>query len=96
MRKMIQAGLALMLLSACGSGKDKIADRVEENADRRADAMEAASDSMTNALQQNVTEQQANLVRDAGKERADAIRESDLRADQLSSQQKNALVKGEQ
>ena len=88
-------GMALLLvLAACSSGKDKIAERVEENADNRAAAMEQASESMTNALQANAVEQQANIVRSAGEERADAIRNSDLDANMLTAQQKNALVAG--
>jgi len=86
-------GMAL-LLAACGSGKDKIAERVEENADNRAAAMERASESMTNALAANAVEQQANIVRSAGEERAEAIRKSDLDANALTAQQKNALVAG--
>jgi hypothetical protein len=85
---------AMFVLAACGSGKDKIAERVEDNADNRAAAMEQASESMTNALQANATQQQANIVRSAGEERAEAIRKSDLDANALTAQQKNALVAG--
>lgn len=86
---------ALLLLAACnGSGKDRIADRVEDNADNRAAAMEAASESMTNALMANATQQQANIVRSAGEDRAQAIRDSDLDASVLTQEQKNAIVAG--
>jgi uncharacterized protein YbjQ (UPF0145 family) len=96
LRHLFPAALILIALSACGNGgdKDQIADRIEKNADNRADSMEQASEAMTNALQQNVTEQQADMVRQAGEERADAIRNSQLDADQLSEQQKKELIRG--
>ena len=94
MRRTI-AILALTLAAACNE-KSRIADKVEERADERADAMEEASRSMTNALQQNVVEQQARTVRQAGEERAEAIRESGLDAGDLSNAQKAKLVSGDQ
>ena len=93
MRSLV-AGAVLMLLAACGSGKDKIAERVEDNADNRAAAMEQASRSMTNALQANAVEQEANIVRSAGEQRAEAIHSSDLDASTLTPAQKNALIEG--
>ena len=87
------AALILALLGAC-SEKNAIAERVEERADKRADAMEEASRSMTNALQQNGAEQQAQTVREAGEERAEAIRESDLKAKDLSEAEKKRLIRG--
>ncbi|MBA2918418.1 hypothetical protein GON01_05460 [Sphingomonas sp. MAH-20] len=85
----------LLLLAACGgSGKDRIAQRVEDDAENRAAAMEQASETMTNALRANATQQQANIVRSAGEDRAEAIRESDLDAGALTQQQKNAIVAG--
>jgi hypothetical protein len=89
------AALALALLGACNE-KEEIAEKVEERADKRADAMEEAGRSMTNALQQNVVEQQARTVREAGQERAEAIRESELNADALTDAQKKRLVAGDQ
>lgn len=86
--------IAPLLLVAC-SGKEEIADKVEERADQRAEAMEEAGEEMENALQQNIVEQQARTKREAGEERADAIRESDLDAGQLSQEQKNALVQAD-
>ena len=95
-RNMLAVFLSATALTGCGDagGKDAIADKVEENADNRAEAMEAASESMDNALQQDITEQQANMVRAAGEERAEAIRNSQLDEDLLSNEQKNALVEG--
>ena len=87
------AALILALLGACNE-KNAIADRVEERADTRADPMEEASRSMTNALQQNGAEQQAQTVREAGEERAEAIRESDLKAKDLSEAEKKRLIGG--
>lgn len=86
------AAITLLLSLAACSGRDEIADKVEDRADARAEALENAGDTMENALQQNVTAQQAETMRQAGEERADAIRESDLDAEKLSDEQKNALV----
>lgn len=94
MRQLICAALGAALLAGCGSGKDEIADRVEDNADKRAAALEKASERMSNALQANAVEQQAETVRAAGEERADAIRRSDLEPGALSDSQKNALIEG--
>ncbi|MFD1611083.1 hypothetical protein ACFSCW_04630 [Sphingomonas tabacisoli] len=95
MRRHLIAFLVPLALAACsGGGKDKIADKVEDNANNRAEAMDEAADTMTNALQANAVEQQANIVRSAGHDRAEAIRESDLPADKLTENQKNAIVAG--
>jgi hypothetical protein len=94
MRQVRFVALGALLLAACGSGKDKIAQRVEDNAENRAAAMEQASRSMTDALQANAVEQEANIVRSAGEQRAEAIRSSDLDASTLTQAQKNALIEG--
>ena len=90
----LAASMLLLLLAGC-SGKDEIADQVEERAEQRAEAMEEAGEAMENALQQNIVEQQARPRREAGQERAEAIRQSDLDADQLSPDQKKALIEAD-
>jgi hypothetical protein len=87
-------GLALLLGACSGGGKDRMADRVEDNAENRAAAMDRASETMTNALRANAMQQQANIVRSAGEDRAQAIRDSDLDAGALTQQQRNAIVPG--
>lgn len=94
MRRMIAISV-LAFASAC-SEKEEIAEQVEERADNRADAMEEAGRAMMNALQQNVVEQQARTVREAGKERAEAIRDSQLDPGALTDEQKNAIIAGDQ
>jgi hypothetical protein len=84
----VMAALAITTVCAC-SDKNSIAEKVEQRADNRAEAMEAAADSMENALQQNET------VRQAGEERAEAIRDSQLDPEDLSPEQRNALIKGD-
>jgi hypothetical protein len=90
----IMAALAITTVCACGE-KNKIAEKVEQRADNRAEAMEAAADSMENALQQNIVDQQAETLRQAGEERAEAIRDSQLDAEDLSPEQRNALIEGD-
>lgn len=94
MIRLAMAMLPFALLGACHGSKNTIADKVEKNADRRAAAMEEASQSMTNALERNAVAQQADIIRSAGKDRADAIRDSDLKAGTLTKDQQNALVAG--
>ncbi len=94
MKRMIFVWMALAL-AACGDSKDAIADQVKDNAENRAEAMEESGQSITNAVQQNIVEQQADTVREAGEERADAIRNSQLDAGDLSAAQKNELIAGE-
>jgi len=91
----LTALLLTAMLAAC-SEKNEIAEKVEQRADNRAEAMERAAESMTNALQQNIVEQQAETVRQAGEERAEAIRQSELEADALSKAQKAELIKGDE
>jgi adenylosuccinate synthase len=90
----VMAALAITTVCAC-SDKNSIAEKVEQRADNRAEAMEAAADSMENALQQNIVDQQAETVRQAGEERAEAIRDSQLDAEDLSPEQRNALIEGD-
>lgn len=93
MRQFLSPLLGAALLAGC-SGKDRIADKVEDQAENRAEAMEEAAEAMTNALQANAAEQEAETMRQAGKERAEAIRDSQLDASDLNNAQKNALVNG--
>jgi len=95
MARTIHALIPMALLAGCGGSND-ISERVEERADNRAEAMEAAAESMTNALQQNVVREQARTVREAGEERAEAIRASELDARALSNEQKARLITGDE
>lgn len=95
MRRRAYTLLMSAALVGC-SEKNEISERVEERAETRAEAMEAAADSMTNALQQNVVREQADTVRQAGEERAEAIRKSQLDAEMLSNEQKAQLITGDQ
>jgi hypothetical protein len=83
------------VLAGC-SGTSEVSEQVEERADNRAEAMEAAAESMTNALQQNLAREQAETVRQAGEERAEAIRGSRIDADALTNEQKTRLINGDQ
>jgi len=95
MVRTIQALIPMALLAGCG-GSNNISEQVEERADNRAEAMEAAAETMTNALQQNVVREQAKTVRQAGEERAEAIRASDVDTRALSNEQKARLITGDE
>lgn len=95
MARTIRTLLLVALLAGC-SGKSDISEQVEARADDRAEAMEAAADSMTNALKQNNVREQAETVRQAGEERAEAIRKSNLDPEGLDPAQKERLIRGDQ
>ncbi|TVV77340.1 hypothetical protein [Sphingomonas solaris] len=82
MRFITAAAMVLFVapLAACGgNGDDKLAERVEDQAENRADALE----------------ERADQVRDTGEQRADAIDAADLNAEAMSAEQKNAIVANE-
>jgi hypothetical protein len=87
-KTMIVALTALALpLAACGgNGDGKLAKQVEKAADNRADAMEANAEAL---------KEDAKAERDAGKDRADAIRAADVNAAAMSPEQRSAVVANE-
>lgn len=89
------AAVALIgVLSGCGNkSDDRLAERVENAADKRADGPEssaAALESEAAALNAR-----AEKVRKTGESRADAIDAADLNAKAMSSAQKDAIVANE-
>jgi hypothetical protein len=77
--------LAAAPLAACGGdGDDALAERAEDQAEAQADAMRA----------NGMSDDAADAVEEAGEERADAIDDSDVDVDDLTPEQRNALVNG--
>lgn len=71
---------SLLAASACGGqGDDTLGDQAADRADQRADRLE----------------EQAEDIREAGEAREEAIDEADVKADELSPEQKEALVNGQ-
>lgn len=89
MRIITAAAMVLFIapLAACGgNGDDKLAERVEDQAENRADALQQRADTL---------DERADQVRDTGEQRADAIDAADLNAHAMSAEQRNAIVANE-
>lgn len=96
MRNRIILGLtaACLALAACGGqGDDKLAEQAEEAAENKADMLDAAADNSSGS-QEDLLEAQADMTREGGEEKADAIDESDINADAMSNAQKDQVVNG--
>jgi hypothetical protein len=87
------AATALSLTACGGQGDDALGDNAAEAAEAQSENLEAMADNSTGA-QAEALEQQADAVEDAGEQREEAIDESDVNADSLSNEQRNALVNG--
>lgn len=96
MRKMmIPALAALLTLGACGGkGDDALGDNAEDAAEARADNLEEAADNASGA-QEDALEAQAEATRERGEAAEEAIDDSDVNAQALSQDQKNAVVGGQ-
>ena len=88
------AATALTLTACGGQGDDALGDNAADAAEAQAENLEAMADNSTGA-QAEALEQQADAVEDAGERREEAIDESDVNADSLSNEQRNALVNGQ-
>lgn len=90
----ILAAMALpFTLAACGGdGDDALGDRAEENYDAAADNLEALADNATTPGAAASLEQQADNLEAIGEQKEEAIDDSDVDADQLTEEQKNAMT----
>lgn len=80
-------------LAACGGdGDDALGDRAEENYDAAADNLEAMADNAATPGAAASLEQQADNMEAMGEQKEEAIDDSDVDADQLTEEQKNAMT----
>ena len=96
MRSIIKgaAAAALLSLAACGGqGDDKLGEQAQEAAENRADNMEAAAENMSGPAA-DMMETKAEATREAGEAKEEAIDDSDVNAQAMSNQQKEAVVNG--
>jgi hypothetical protein len=84
--------VATLLLGGCGGSKDALADQVEQKADNRADAMEASSRQLPDDRARDTLRNQADMVRKAGRDQAEAIRTAPLKANDLSQKERDGIV----
>lgn len=97
MRIKMMAGVAAacLALSACGgSGDDALGEKAQENAENKADAIEEVADNATGA-QEDALEAQAEVVRDTGEAKEEAIDDADVDAGSMTNAQQNAVTKAE-
>lgn len=96
MRKsMIPALAAILALGACGGqGDDSLGDNAADAAEATADNLDDAADNASGA-QEDALEAQAEATRERGEAIEEAIDDSDVNADALSPEQKNAVVSGQ-
>ncbi|RHW19192.1 hypothetical protein D1610_03530 [Sphingomonas gilva] len=88
----ILAALALPLAACGGDGDDALGDRAEENYDAAADNLEDMADNAATPAQEDMLDQQADNLEAIGEQKEEAIDDSDVDADQLTEEQKNAMT----
>jgi hypothetical protein len=86
MKKIVLAAFAVPMfaLAACGGkGDDKLGEQAQEAMENRAD----------NALANgSISEKEADQMKDRANEKEERIDDSDVNADALSNEQKNAII----
>jgi predicted small lipoprotein YifL len=79
-------------LAACGGkGDDSLGDNVADAYDNAADQLDAMADNTTNAVQEETLENQADALRETGKEKEEAIDEADANAAAANQAAANAM-----
>ena len=81
-----------LLLSACGGqGDDALGDEAADTAEAQAENLEQTAENVGGAQGDNL-EAQAEATQERGEAREEQIDDSDVEADELSSEQRNSLV----
>lgn len=79
-------------LAACGGkGDDSLGDNIADAYDNSADQLDAMADNATNAVQEETLENQADALRETGKEKEEAIDEADVNAAAVNQAAANAM-----
>jgi|GEM_PF-815336 len=91
----IALGASLFAVSACGGkGDDSLGDNAADAAEMKADNLEAAADNATSEVRSDALEDQAEVVRETGQAKEEAIDDSDMNADAMTDAQKEAATNG--
>jgi len=79
-------------LAACGGkGDDSLGDNIADAYGNVADQLDAMADNTTNAVQEETLEDQADALRETGKEKEEAIDEADVNAAAVNQAAANAM-----
>lgn len=89
---LIFSALALPLSACGGDGDDALADKARDNYEAAADTMDDMAANATTDAAADAMEANAQALREAGSDKADAIDDSDVDADELTADQKNAMT----
>jgi predicted small lipoprotein YifL len=91
----VTAAAVLLSLAACGGkGDDALGDNAADAAEAKADQLDVMADTASGA-EEEALETRAEVTREVGEAREEAIDDSDVNADALSEGQKEAIVKGQ-
>ena len=91
----LAAAALLVSLSACGGkGDDALADNAAKAAEAKADQLDTMADSATGSEEESL-EAQAEVTREVGKAREEAIDDADVNAAAMTASQKDAIVNGQ-
>jgi ABC-type glycerol-3-phosphate transport system substrate-binding protein len=87
-------GAFTLALAACGGdGDDKLGQQAQDVAENKADMLDEAADNASGA-QEDALEAQAEVTRETGDDKEEAIDDADVNAQAMSNEQKNAMVNG--
>jgi hypothetical protein len=91
----IVIGAGFLALAACGGkGDDALGDNAAEAAEAQANNLEAAADNAATEVQSDTLEDRADVVREVGAAKEEAIDDADVNAHAMSNQQKEEVVNG--
>ena len=85
------ASLSLALVACGGKGDDKLGEQAQEAMENKADKMDAMADNMSGTAE-DMMQAKADATREQGEAKEEAIDESDINADALSTAQREKIV----
>ncbi len=97
MRIKMVAGIAAaaLALGACGGkGDDKLGQQAQDNAENKADQLDAMADNTTGA-QSDALKTKADITRDMGDAKEEAIDDADVNAEAMTNTQKSEMTKAQ-
>ena len=95
MKVFLFAAAAALALTACGGdGDDALGQNAQDAAEAKADNLDAMADNASGANEQAL-EAQADITRDVGDAREEAIDDADVNAHAMTPAERSAAVNGQ-